>query len=518
MFDVDTCAFNVSNPEKGKSGNKHAGSSLFTLDVDANDTKDLVLGDVSFNNFNLLINNDNSPDFSSSNITAQDSLFPKNHLNTSSVDISNFPAGFYLDVNNDQIKDLIASPNCFSGCESFSSVWYYQNMNATNQPNFNLVTKGFLQDEMIELGQDANPVFFDYNSDGLIDMVIGNHSIFNPLSPTLSKASLFLFENIGSASIPSYQLVDSNYIGISNINLNIPSNEPTKGITPTFGDIDNDGDEDMILGDFNGKLHLFTNSAGTGNTAIFSLTTPEYSGIDVGNFAAPQLIDLNRDLLLDLVIGNNDGTFSYYENDGTPDSPSFTLITDSLGKATTRMTGESNGRSTPYLFDDNGSYKMFSGSSNGKIFVFGDIDGNLDGSFTVLDSAFLGIQEGKHTAIHCADVTNDGRLDMLIGNASGGVAFYSGRAEGVGIKENDIKLNEIIIYPNPTHNSLTIDLRKNELKDGVIRISNLIGKTIHSQKVTQQKNLIDLNEFAPGVYLINFSNLIGNKTYKVIKQ
>ena len=110
----DTCSFNIDNPERYSGGNKHAGSTLLTLDVDSNNSKDLVLSDVSYNNFTLLINQDTSSNLTASSIASQDSVFPSNTNSTLATKIDIFPAGFYLDINNDNVKDLVAAPNCFN--------------------------------------------------------------------------------------------------------------------------------------------------------------------------------------------------------------------------------------------------------------------------------------------------------------------------------------------------------------------------------------------------------------------
>ena len=152
----------------------------------------------------------------------------------------------------------------------------------------------FLQNEMLETGQGACPVFFDYNADGLMDIVVA-HGVYDAGIPGI-VSRLSLYKNTGTATAPAFQLMDEDYASLSNYNLFFP-------IAATFGDLDGDGDQDMIIGDFAGNIHYFNNSAGPGNTASFLLTTPVYMGIDVGNNATPQLVDLDNDGLLDLVIG-----------------------------------------------------------------------------------------------------------------------------------------------------------------------------------------------------------------------
>ncbi len=335
----DTCQWNINNPQKPSGGNKHSGSTLLTIDVDGNNNKDLVLGDVSFNNFTLLVNGDTSPNLDNSSMIAQDSLFPENNNSTIATEIEIFPAGFYLDVNNDNIKDLIVSTNCYGGCKNDNNVWYYNNTGADNNPNFNFIEKDFLQDDMIEIGEGAHPVFFDYNNDGLMDIIVGNYGFYEPsVGPLLYISGLSLYENIGTQSSPLFQFITSDYANISTTNLDIINSRPTLGLHPTFKDLDADSDLDMILGDYNGKIHYFANTAGAGNTAVFTLTTPDYFNIDVGNNATPLLYDLDNDGLNDLVIGKKSGYFSYYKNNGTTTNPNFILITDSLGFINTKKT------------------------------------------------------------------------------------------------------------------------------------------------------------------------------------
>lgn len=515
----DTCSYNVGNPEKYSGGAKHAGSTLFTLDVDSNNSKDLVLSDVSYNNFTLLINQDATPNLSASSVISQDSIFPANTNTTLAVDIDVFPAGFYLDVNNDSVKDLIASPNCYNGCTNKDNVWYYENNGADNKPDFSYIQNNFIQETMIEVGEGAHPVFFDYNADGLQDLIIGNYGVYDPsVGSLLYKSSLWLYENVGTTNTPSFQLVNTDYLNISSMNLDLTNSRPVLGLAPTFGDLDGDGDLDMLLGDYNGYIHHFNNTAGSGNPATFTLAAPEYLGIDVGNDATPLIYDINKDNLLDLIIGKQNGTFSYYKNTGTINTPNFSFVTDSLGKKSTRRYYDYRGSSNPIIIDSNGTTLLFSGAQNGYIYKFGNIDGNISGTYS-MDSSYLDIWEGINSFITPTDIDNDGIIDIMIGNYNGGISFYKGdtNASTNSIVQENI-LSNVLIYPNPTKNLITVDFGDNQIKNATIQVMDLVGKTIHQQKINSPKTIIKLNNYSQGIYLVKVSNKKGSKIYKIVKE
>ncbi len=512
----DTCTINIGSPEKSTPRDKHiGGSSFFTLDVDGNNSKDLVIGGNSFKDLLLLINSDLSPNLTASSVSSQNTNFPSNTTSTSAVNIDHFPAGFYIDVNNNNIKDLIASANCTFSCQDMKNVWHYENTGANNNPDFNFTSNSFLQDDMIEIGSGAHPVFFDYNADGLDDIIIGNYGYYEPLVTEFYISSLWLYENIGTLTKPRYQLVDSNYLNIPSLDLDLFSTRKTLSIIPCFGDIDGDGDEDLLLGDYLGHLHYFENSAGPGNPASFSLTQAEYAGLDVGTNASPQLIDLNRDNLLDLVIGKEDGFISYYENTGTALAPIFTLTTNSLGNVHTKRPSDFKGNSTPFVYDDGGTYSILSGSNHGALFKFTNIDGNLGGTFTA-DTSYLGIWEGIQSTINMNDINNDGVIDFIIGNYAGGVSMYQGYTPN-NISSFQYSQSSINIYPNPAKDQLNVTINDDDIKIDFVTILDLSGKVLFSEKTENTSIIINLNGISKGIYFVKVNTINGYTTKKFIK-
>jgi hypothetical protein len=498
----DTCQWNVANPERKNisGGAKHSGSTLMTLDVNNDNAKELVLGDISFSNMTILLNGDNSANLTSSIMVSQDSIFPVNYStsNAPAVNVDIFPAGFYIDVNNDGAKDLIVSPNDINASNNYQSSWLYINNGTTNQPDFNFISSSFLQNEMLDVGQGAYPALIDYNQDGLMDLLIGNYGYFDTTSSNTYISRLMLLENIGTPTSPKFLLVDSNYLDLPSYNLNTNLNKPAISLCPTVGDIDGDGDVDLLLGDSEGLLHLFTNTAGPGNTVNFVFSQAKYQGLDVGQYAAPQLVDLNEDNLIDLVVGNKNGTIHYFQNTGTSSSPVFTYQTDSLGKVYTHFTGFYSGYAQPFFYKNtNNQWELICGSESGYLFKYDSIDNNLSGAFHIVDSMLFDIRKGGKTSPVIYDFNNDGYKDMILGSYTGGLHYFKGTF--LNIVNYITYSNEFSVFPNPANE--VIYIKANQNKPIQVIIYNVLGAEV--KKINTATNVqINIQDLKPGIYFV----------------
>jgi len=471
---------------------KHAGSTLLCFDIDNDNDKDLILGDVSFNNLNLIINGGNSQN---ANMISVDSLFPTNTSNTIAADMDIFPAAFYLDVTSDGKKDLIVTSNSENNSENFESCWMYQNIGSNTNIDFNFIQKNFLQQEMIDLGAGSYPTFFDHNNDGLADIIVGNYGYHqiggNP------RSSLALFTNIGTITTPKYELESRDWQNISSLNLNINLNIPALNLTPTFGDLDGDSDDDMILGDANGKLHFFTNTGAT--PASFILSEPNYKNIDIGYFASPQIIDVDRDGLLDIIIGEQNGSINYCQNTGNTNTPIFDSVISNFGGIDIENTIISTGYSSPTLFDNNGVFELYSGSFTGEVYKYNNIDNNITGTFDSI--AALSISDGSKSRVAIQDINNDQKPDFIIGNYSGGLSLYSSDSSLISAINIDIT-NELLIYPNPT--KYLLNIQGNNYGD--IEISNIYGQTVLKSRKSDFTHKINTSKINPGIYFLKINN------------
>ena len=488
--DLDSCGPGFTGGG-GSEKLRHAGSTVLVLDENGDGLKDLVLGDISFDNLNLLINGNTN---AASIIVAQDTAFPS----SSPVEMPIFPAAYFVDVNNDGKRDLIISPNAVNNSIDINNIWYYENIGTATNPAFNLQRKDLFIKNTIDVGTASNPVFFDYNGDGLLDIVIGNQS--KQVSTLAQSARLTLYENIGTSSMPVFEWISDDYLGISAFNL--------FAIAPAFGDLDGDGDLDLLIGDFNGNVHFFENTAGAGNPAVFSGINPVWMNIDVGSFATPQIVDVDRDGRMDLIIGEKNGNLNYLRNTGTPSAPFFdaTPTSDFFGKVDIRPPLSPVGYSVPYLFepDSGAAYELLVGSSSGQIFRYTNVEGNLTGIFTKSDTLFASIEVGERATVNGGYLNGDKRPELLIGNFRGGIELYS-KDLGIGFSNIPNPSGDLVIYPNPA--SAEIYIHFPFTKKGDLIIYENLGRVIMNTKIKNENRRVeDISHLPNGVYFIIYSS------------
>jgi hypothetical protein len=118
------------------------------------------------------------------------------------------------------------------------------------------------------------------------------------------------WRNTGSAAAPAWTRVDTALVTL------------TRGsnTTPTLGDLDGDGDLDLIVGEASGQLNYFRNT-GTPTAPRFELVSDELGFIDVGRRSAPLLVDLDGDGRLDLLVGSETGAIRQFRPTGSLEAP-----------------------------------------------------------------------------------------------------------------------------------------------------------------------------------------------------
>jgi hypothetical protein len=513
---LDTpCDFNVPNPELGEQGDRpeatedteraHAGSTILSLDLNGDGVKEVLIGDISYNN---LVGLYNGGSIEEAYMIQEDTLFPSYD---NSVDLALFPAGYYVDVDQDGKRDLLVGGNATSLSENKRSLWYYTNTGTDSSPVFEHQQEDLFQERMIDVGEGAFPVFFDHDRDGLMDLIVANHGYF--AAGGVYTGKLALFRNTGTMDEPSFELITDDYMGLSTSGIGI-------SMYPAFGDVDGDGDLDMYIGDLQGRIHAYRNTGGPG-TAQFELLQPNVTNssgepLDVGQFATPVFEDLDGDGLLDLLIGERNGNLNHYRNTGSASLPVWSLVNENVGGVSTVEWWNVTGYSVPSVFRNaSGERELLLGSESGWLYHYGAIDNNLNGTWTLLDSTFLNVRDGIRTGVALHDLTGDGELELIIGNYRGGLSFWGSEPITAGIGEMNTA-SGLRLAPNPAAGTVEVTLVQEMTGNWQLDIVNGQGQVVMSRSGSGQRLVVDVEGLANGVYTLRVSSVEGERKARLM--
>jgi len=202
----------------------------------------------------------------------------------------------FADIDGDGDLDAFVGNN--SG-----NTLFYRNSGTATAPALTLeATNPF---GLTNVGNFAAPTLADIDGDGDLDAFVGN----------LDGNTLF-YRNSGTATAPAFTLEATNPFGLTNV---------VYVAVPTLADIDGDGDLDAFVGNGYGNTVFYRN---TGTSAAPSFTveaTNPFGLTDVGNSATPTFADIDADGDLDAFVGNYEGNTLFYRNTGSATVPTFTL-------------------------------------------------------------------------------------------------------------------------------------------------------------------------------------------------
>jgi len=477
---------------------QHAGGkSLLALDVDGDAVLDMLFSEASCSRLYLLKNEGTLAD----PLINAVSDFPS----SAPVNFSIFPAAFYEDLNFDGKKDLVAIPNIFSrttiNTNLKQSNWLYTNSGTTSAPSFAFAKNNFLQDIMIDVGDNAVPAFADYDADGDYDLFVAQHTSANFAS------KITCFENIGTPTDPSFVLVDDDIWGFSEM--------PYYNLKIQFADIDSDSRIDLVFTATSfdsGKTSLYY-LLNKGSTSLnFSGQNLQTTGFTVGFSENVTVTDINQDGLADVLVGKSDGSLAYWQNAGPRGTINLSLADDTyLGLSATVL--RQNVACTISDLDADGKSDLVYGDQSGRLKIIPSFREAADdgGVFTqviynALSERYESKNLGGRTWPTVVNLFNNTQPAIVVGNVLGGISVLR-HDEGEPLPESPT----IDIYPNPVAREEALTIRID--RPALFQIYSVLGHelTEPAYLAAHEDVAHKLPNLSAGVYVLRFT--ISNKSF-----
>jgi hypothetical protein len=476
LFTQASSAGLVLNAVDAASQTMHVGNSLALLDADQDGISDMLFGHISCSNLVFLPN-------AGSQAKAKFGLANYDFPNKDPVNVAAFAAAYPIDVDGDGIVEIIVSTNTYDNggyLQDFQkSVTLFQNQNGTWFRKSN----AFLQSGMIDVGEGASPLWWDADGDGDLDLLVGNQGIRGNQGV---RASIYYYENVGTASNPSLLFRTADFNQFSN---QIQATQVQLQVATLPGKM---------------KASLFVNFQTFVGPGLWSLesSAASFSKIDI-----PVLASGERPFVMD------------WDQDGNLDL----LILDKTGKVRAYRYGDWTLQSSDWA----GLSALT--SWNIQSISFGDL--NADGHWDVvaLDRegfVHMGLLDAKaqkitwdeslgnsihrvgwKAQVNLADFNLDGRPDLILGLATGGVHMYENRTMSSTIQQLESQVLQV--FPNPAQHEVCF--LANEA--GAFTIRNMMGQSLLTGSLLRAEVYkTQTTRFPKGIYFIDFQSLSGKKS------
>jgi len=445
---------------EGKQSNAanplHGANSLEYVDIDDDQDFDLFWGDFFSRSIYYLENTGTSanPNLERTN----DEYPPTNPLINGGWNIPR-----YADIDADGDFDMFVGERggAFSiEISQIKNFYFFENTGTAQIPSFTQITDQFI--ESLDIGKASIPCLVDIDDDGDLDLFIAGE--IDPTDPNFS--SLHFFENQGTASAPIFKLINPDYL-----NLNFGYN-----YSPTFVDIDADGDKDLFIGKYFGQIYFLENT-GTAASPNFPSIVQNYASIDIGSNATPAFVDIDADNDYDLFVGEFNGNINFFENTGDSSNANFIAVTDSFSHINVA------GSSFPFFIDmeSDGDFDLIIGSQNNGFALYRNNGSPQIPNF--IEEPNFDLYSPLTSTPIMADIDNDSDLDLISGGLGGGLIFYENMDSVTSVPGNSRthipeQFQLYQNYPNPFNPETNIGFRILDFEFVELSVYDILGKEV----------------------------------------
>jgi uncharacterized protein (DUF2141 family) len=376
-------------------GSRHGANTMAFGDIDDDGDEDLFWGDY-FEPGVLLL--ENTGTCRTPSLSGEPVSFPTDEpLRT-----SGYAAPTVGDVDGDGDPDLLVGVLGGAYNPNTTTIDNLHYIEQTAPGAFTQRTSRFLS--TLDYGAESVPVAVDLDGDGDLDLLVGNKIE----QDDTQNGKLYRLVNEGSARAPRFREEGAlDVVGGYHL-------------VPAFVDLDADGDLDAVLGTWADQIRMYRNDATDGSIAL-TLVDSAVVSLTRGRNATPALGDLDGDGDLDLLAGEASGSLNYWENTGSATRPAFTLVSDEFGGF------DVGRRSFPVLrdHDGDGDLDLLVGSEGAGIRLFRNVGTRIAPDF--VDEGALDVSTFGFAAPAFADLDGDGDDDLLLGGQRGGLWYLEKR-------------------------------------------------------------------------------------------
>ena len=360
----------------------------------------------------------------------------------------------FVDIDNDNDQDL------FWGDFFEPSLLLVENQGSCSNPELQGEPKPFPTNNPVQSSGYNAPAFADWGQDGDLDLFVGVLGGAYNANQTLAENFYFYEQadngsfnlrtkqflssiDIGNESMPATGDIDgdgdqdlllANKIDPGDRNTSVVytfENRGSKGqptlhktgsldlpnayhYAPELGDLNGDGRDDLLLGTWKGRIAYYR-----GTEDGFEKVNDAYIELERGSNSVPELADLDGDGDLDLMVGESGGGVYFYRNQGTPQKPDFNLEKEQFKSI------EAEHRSAPALhdIDGDGDLDLFLGSKTQGLLFYRNT-GNAERAKFSKESMPANIEVPRLGTPHFSDLDGDGSTDFMSGGEGGGLIYY----------------------------------------------------------------------------------------------
>jgi hypothetical protein len=434
------------------------------------------------------------------------------NANGSTLDVGLYAKPTVADLDSDGLLELIVG-------EDTGNVLRYEQVAATGADalKFNVTTLftnpfGTAATNAPNGGSYARPGVSDLDNDGLLDILVGGNDgtlrRYEQATPNASTTA-------GFNALGLVKLADGTTIDAGDVD------------KPLLTDYNGDGYLDMLLGNKAGNIMLYTQSAkdaatftvvgnlSTAGTAatVINMGNSGTNPSNMGGYAAPAITDIDGDGLLDLFVGNGNGSLYRYEQTQSATVPTLTAP---LPVVLTSFTGQATSAGNQLNWATALEIKSAS------FVVEASADGSTFATVTELAAAGTSTSPRSYQYLDASAAAQSAarRYNRLRQVDLDGTATYS----AIVVVNRTVAATSATVeaYPNPFADQLSVALPGAfEPQTATVTLLSLTGRPVYATKLqlsAAPQALAGLPELTAGVYVLRLTTAGGTISHKVTRQ